>query len=87
MSPNAAHILVLFGFEELPPHKSRPQVTRWHYARTLPQCYIELPANATPHDIRDALVNYGSVLPITKPVPETLLDNEGAPLIEPTSGN
>lgn len=60
MSPNAAHILHLFEFDQLPPDRKQPEVTRWHYSKTAANVFLELHEDATAHDIRDALVSYGA---------------------------
>jgi hypothetical protein len=60
MTPNAAHILALFGFEQIAPDRKRPGTTRWHYSKTAANVLIDLPEDAGAHDIREALVSYGA---------------------------
>jgi hypothetical protein len=101
MNSNALHILKLFGFEEIPPDRKQPEVTRWHYSKSCPDVLLELHEDATVHDVRDALVSYGARVetreqykrflltfgasPTDANLPPFLLDPEGAPLLEPTS--
>lgn len=103
MTPNAAHILHLFEFEQLPPDRKQPDVTRWHYSKSCPDVLLELHEDATAHDVRDALVSYGArcarvetreqykrflltfgMSPTDANLPPFLLDDEGAPLLEPS---
>jgi len=60
MTPNTAHILHLFGFEQIAPDRKCPGTTRWHYSKTAAHVLIDLPENTTVHDIREALVAYGA---------------------------